>query len=91
MTPEERLTRIENAIQSLAETQARHDSQIEKNNQQIEKNTAGIRDLIVVSRSLVEAQFATDNRLNTLIETVDRLSTTVDTFVRSLQKPNGNQ
>jgi hypothetical protein len=42
MTPEERLTRIENAIQSLTEIQAQHD--------------AGIRNLIVVSRALVDSQ-----------------------------------
>ena len=45
MTPEERFTKIENAIQALAETQARHEAQLEKQN-------AGIRDLIVVSGTL---------------------------------------
>jgi hypothetical protein len=66
MTPEERFDRIE---------------------QQIEKNTNGIRDLIVVSRTILmttekvteqikelrEAQAATDERLNILIDTVDRI------------------
>jgi hypothetical protein len=91
MTPEERLTRIEIVI--------------EKQNVQIEKNTAGIRDLIVVARTcldsiqelrdvqredhqlllenhqrvmaeidkLREAQAATDEKLNILIDTVDRI------------------
>src|SRR5213592_355806 len=59
MTPEERLTRIENAIQALTETQARHDTQIEKQN-------AGIRDLIAVSRTLVDAQLAADGQIEQL-------------------------
>lgn len=84
MTPEARLTRIENAIQSLTETQARHDTLMEKQN-------AGIRDLIVVSRTLMdtvtglsdsvtglsgsvaglsEAQKHTDEKLNALIESI---------------------
>ena len=94
MTPEERFTKIENAIQALTETQARHDTQIgglitqvEKQNAGIEKQNAGIRDLIVVSRTLMdtvsklietvaelgEAQKHTDEKLNALIDTVDRI------------------
>jgi hypothetical protein len=66
MTPEERFDRIELVI---------------------EKNTNGIRDLIVVSRTILtttekvteqikelrEAQAATDEKLNILIDTVDRI------------------
>jgi outer membrane murein-binding lipoprotein Lpp len=105
MTTEERLTRIENAIYAVVETQARHEAQFEK-------QSAGIGDLIVVSRTLVDAQLATDNTIkqlsgtvdqlsgtvdqlsgtvDQLIATVDRLATTVDTLVKSFQKPNGNQ
>jgi chromosome segregation ATPase len=94
MTPEERFTKIENALQALTETQARHDTQIgglitqvEKQNAGIEKQNAGIRDLIVVSRTLMdtisklgetvaelsEAQKHTDEKLNALIDTVDRI------------------
>ncbi|MBI2150942.1 MAG: hypothetical protein HYU27_10120 [Acidobacteria bacterium] len=47
MTPEERFTKIENAIQAITETQARHE---------IEKQNAGIRDLITVSRTLLDSQ-----------------------------------
>ena len=61
MTPEERFTKIENAIQALTGTQARHDTQIgglitqvEKQNAGIEKQNAGIRDLIVVIRTLMD-------------------------------------
>ena len=80
MTPEERFTKIENAIQALTETQARHDTQIEKQN-------AGIRDLIAVSgafldsqkevtsqiQELRQAQMHTDETLNALMDTVDRM------------------
>jgi hypothetical protein len=59
MTPEERLDRIEVII---------------------EKQNAGIRDLVIVSRTiltsidrLTEAQVATDEKLNILIDTVDRI------------------
>jgi len=84
MTPEERLTKIENAIQALVDVQAKHDE--------------GIGQLIEISRRLVDAQIVTDGqirelreaqkhaderlnalqehtdeRLNALIETVDRI------------------
>jgi len=94
MTPEERFTKIENAIHALTETQARHDTQIgglitqvEKQNAGIEKQNGGIRDLIVVIRTLMdavsklgetvaelgEAQKHTDEKLNALMDTVDRI------------------
>lgn len=91
MTPEERFTNIENAIRSLVETQAEHAAQIDKQN-------AGIRDLIAVSRTgltsfqalrtvqdnMIKAQDRmigevrelhkhTDDKLNILIDTVDRI------------------
>ena len=98
MTPEERLTRIENAIQALIETQARHEAQLEKHSAIMERHSAGIRDLIVVSRTVVDAQQATDNTIRQLIGTVDRLANTVEqlsgsvnTLVKSFQKPNGIQ
>jgi outer membrane murein-binding lipoprotein Lpp len=71
MTPEERFTRIENAIQAVVETQARHEVQLEKQN-------AGIRDLIVVSRTIIDAQQRADNNMNQLTGTVDQLAGTVD-------------
>lgn len=105
MTPEERFTRIESAIQAMTETQARHDLQVSGIIAQVEKQNDGIRDLIVVCRTLVdsqketntqiqelrEAQRSTDDRLQALVQTVDQLSRTVDAFVKSIQKPNGNQ
>jgi len=72
----------------------KHTEHIEKQNAQIEKQNAGIRDLIVVSRTVLtsiqelredhkqviadikelrDAQAATDEKLNILIDTVDRI------------------
>ena len=91
MNAEERFTRIENSIQALVEIQSRRESQLEK-------QSAGIRDLIVVSRTLIDAQQSADKTINQLIVTVDRLASTVDqlsvsvnTLVKSFQKPNLNQ
>ena len=91
MNAEERLTRIENSIQALVEVQSRHELQLEK-------QSAGIRDLIVVSRTVVDAQLAADKTMNRLAgtvdqlaDTVDRLAKTVDTLVKGFQKPNGIQ
>jgi hypothetical protein len=91
MNAEERFTRIENSIQALVEIQSRHEAQLEK-------QSAGIRDLIVVSRTLIDAQQSADKTINQLIVTVDRLASTVDqlsvsvnTLVKSFQKPNLNQ
>jgi hypothetical protein len=80
VTPEERFTKIENAIRYLTEKQVHSDLQIEQ-------NRAAIRDLIIVSRTLVDsqksnqaqiqqmldAQRGTDEKLHALIETVDRI------------------
>ena len=115
MTPEERFTKIENWLATVAqhqamqaENQARRDAAIEKHNTiidkqnaviekqnaaiekqsaEIDKHNAAIRDLIVISRTLLnsherieaeidklrEAQLATDEKLHILIETVDRI------------------
>ena len=93
MTSEERFTKIENALNAMADRQAAHD-------EQLEKNTAGIRDLIRVSGTLLEHQLVldqkfieTDRKLTALIDTVDRfgrqlnaLVDTVDRFVKGLEK-----
>ena len=66
MTPEERFTKIENGIHAMTELQARNES--------------AVRDLIAVSRTVLnaiddlrEAQKSTDEKLQILIETVDRI------------------
>src|SRR5215470_9609491 len=82
MTPEERFTRIENAIQALVDTQARHEVQLEKQN-------AGIRDLIVVSRTIIDAQQKADNNMNQLTGRVDQLTGRVDQLTGTVDQLAG--
>src|SRR2546427_4136716 len=99
MTPEERWTKIEQQtaenqkqIARISEQMERKTSQIDA---QIEKNTVAIRDLIVVSRTLIDTQQATEKqmaRMRSEIETdLQRLIQTVEAFLKGFQKPNGNQ
>jgi chromosome segregation ATPase len=94
MTPEERFTKMENLLHAMMEHQSRHQQQLERQsqeitrqNEEINKQNAGIRDLIVVSRTILtntekvteqinrlrEAQAGTDERLNILIAEVNRV------------------
>ena len=101
MTPEERYIKMENLLQAMMEHQTRQQEQIDKHTGQIEKHTgqiekqtaeiekvnAGIKDLVVVSRTVLdsiqeshiqikelrEAQALTDEKLHILIDTVDRI------------------
>ena len=73
MTPEERLDTIEKLLFQQGEQTARL-------SEQIQKHDFAIRDLILVSRTtltavqeLRDAQAATDDKLNILIETLDRI------------------
>ena len=52
MTPEERFTKIENAIESLLTLQAEHAAKV---NQQVDKQNAAIRDLAAVSRAVLDS------------------------------------
>jgi len=94
---EERFTRIENTLVSLTETQVRQQLNIEKQND-------GIKDLIVLNRSLLESQINTTEQIGRLTEDVRQLTVdqgdlrqmvqalieTVERFIKSLQHPNGN-
>src|SRR3989442_14982216 len=102
MTPEERFTKIENAIQSLIETQAEHAAQIDKQN-------VGIRDLIVVSRtvltSIQQMQTVQDKMIEEIRElhkhtieeirelhkhTDEKLNILIDTVDRIIRNRNGD-
>ena len=86
MTPEERFTRIENALQVLTENQGRHDS--------------AIRDLITVGRTSIdsivrlsdvvtvmsEAQKHTDEKLNALIDTVREHEGKIDALIDTVRE-----
>ena len=81
MTPEERFTKIENALQTLTDVQVKHDE--------------GIRQLITVSRTLVDAQLRTDAQIKELREvqkhTDEKLNALIDTVDRIIRRENGKQ
>ena len=58
---------------------------------QMEKNTAAIRDLILVSRTVIDSQQQIHSEIKPLLASLESLARTVDALVKSLQKPNGNQ
>jgi hypothetical protein len=103
VTPEQQWIQINNAIQALVDVQGKHDERIEKLTNgvdkislqvdkisvQTEKNAAAIRDLVVVSRTLLDSHIQIDAELKRLVGTVDRLGDIIAAFVKSLQKPNG--
>jgi len=59
MTPEERFTKIENLLVTLTDRQVHNEAEIERHN-------AAIRDLIAVSRTLVESQKQTTMQIEAL-------------------------
>ena len=87
MTPEERFRKIENLLSTIAEMQARQAETLDRHDGEIDNHNAAIRDLIVVSRTVLEStkqltaridalsknQQTTDEKLHILIDTVDRV------------------
>jgi len=62
MTPEERFTKMENLLATVIENQAKHD--------------AGIRDLIAVSRTVVDSQKQTTAQIDALTSDISELRET---------------
>jgi hypothetical protein len=104
MTPEERLTRIENVIKALAESQVHHEAMMEKQsaaierqNAAIEKQNSAIRDLIMVSRTLLDSQKTVTDQIQELGKAqrrtegnVNTLAASIDRFIKSLRGRNGD-
>ena len=78
MTPEERFTKIENFLNTVAEHQARQAETLARHDAEIERNTAGIRDLIVVSRSVLDSQMQTTAQIQALASEMSHLRDGVD-------------
>lgn len=81
MTPEERFTKIENFLSTVAEHQAEHAEQISEL-REVQKGMAtaitGMQESMAIAfNTILEAQRATDQKLNTLAETVAGLTETV--------------
>ena len=64
MTAEERFTKMENLLATVIENQAKHD--------------AGIRDLIAVSRTVVDSQKQTTARIDALTSDISELRGAID-------------
>ena len=80
MTPEERFRNMENLLSALLDSHVRFHEDMEEMKEAQRKlteaqsrNDVAIRDLILVSRSVVDSQRVTEEKLNALIETVDRI------------------
>ena len=80
MTPEERFRNMENLLSALLDSHVRFHEDMEEMKEVQRKlieaqsrNDVAIRDLILVSRSVVDSQRVTEEKLNALIETVDRI------------------
>jgi hypothetical protein len=68
MNSDERIVKIENTLEHIAEVHARIVGELERNSQESARNTSAIRDLVVVSRTLIETQKAIDVRLDRMGE-----------------------
>ena len=64
MTPEEQFMKIENALRHQAELGAQHEERLARNEVEIEKNSAAIRDLIIISRTLIDSQRLADQKFD---------------------------
>jgi hypothetical protein len=77
MTPEERWTKIESALSTMAEHAARHDEETAELRASHKVMTLAIAKLVEEQRmgyrELREVQRHTEEKLNALIETVDRI------------------
>ena len=73
MTPEERFTRIENFLSTVAEHQA-HMSEHQANHDQDIKELREIQKGVSIAiMKVAEAHHATEEKLSALIDTVDRI------------------
>ena len=80
-----RLTRIENLLQALTERQVQQQVEIlqlqesqKKTDQQIQQTDRHVETLVSVVGRVADSQERTEERLYSLIETVDRLASKVD-------------
>ena len=73
MTPEERFTLIENTLKYAAELHAQHAEEMLKLSERSEQLQELYSGLVIAVGKLAEGQRASDERLNALIATVDRI------------------
>ena len=73
MTPEARFTKIENLLETMAEHQARSDQDIRELRGLHRGMTLAVTKVAEGNIELREAQKITEQKLNALIDTVDRI------------------
>jgi hypothetical protein len=82
MTPEERYRRIDNFMNLAAEFHAKHSELLARHDAGIERHDAAIRDLIVVSRTLVDSHQKAAAEMAEIRESLHILIDTVDRIIR---------
>ena len=73
MTPEQRLTKIENLLQTITEIQVKHEGETGELKESQKKTDEQLRLLAVSLNRLSDMQERTEARLTSLIEHVDRV------------------
>ena len=73
MTPEERLTKVENLLQTITEIQAKHEGEISDIKDSQRETGEQLRVLAQSMNRLSDMQERTEARLLSLIENVDRV------------------
>ena len=88
MTPEERLDRIEDSIESLIKAQLQHELLLDRLMESQHQVWQSITRLSEAQRQLTEAQQRSNGRLDVIEEKLQRLIETVDRFIQG-QGRNG--
>ena len=73
MTPEERLTRIANLLQTLTESQVQQQSTLLRLEDSQTRTDQQVQTLVTIVARIADSQERTEERLQSLIETVDRI------------------
>jgi hypothetical protein len=73
MTPEERVTRIENLLQTLTESQIQQQEALLRLQESQARTDQQVQALVMIVGRVSDSQERTEERLLSLIETVDRI------------------
>ena len=73
LTSEERLTRIENLLQTLTESQIQQQEAFLRLQESQTKTDQQVQTLVMIVSRISDSQERTEERLQSLIETVDRI------------------
>ena len=85
------ILRLDDAILRLDDAILRLDDAILRLDEQIEKQNAGIQDLIRVSRTILDSQTSAWDAIAFLGGKIDKLGDMVERVMKGFQKPNGHE